>query len=305
MVLEPALLQSTLLKMKAILDSVRDPLTDDWDPVHLSLLLAKLEYEDLDVEAEMATFRQLVEQSKKHFKREQLSFKDQLTHVIACFKGELGFQGDKTNYYNIKNSFMNDVLVRRKGIPITLSLVFMGLCRGLGLKAVGISFPGHFLVRVIPSLGHFERASNKETMEDWKTQGFIDCFDGGQLMTVQDCERRLFEWTRGVVPFGPDVLKVAHPVEILSRILRNLRAIFMEKEDLARLYWVLTSLIELCPADKVEAFKDRGILMARTGRFGAAVEDLRIFLSLSQDPQKRAHVEQMLRFFENQVELPN
>jgi regulator of sirC expression with transglutaminase-like and TPR domain len=291
--------------MKAILDSVKDPLTDDWDPILLSLLWAKLEYEDLNIEKEMETFNQLVATAKKNFRQDSLNFKDQLSYVISSFKNDFGFQGDKTNYYNIKNSFMNDVLVRRKGIPITLSLVFMGICRSLGLKAVGISFPGHFLVRVIPSLGHFDRASAKETMADWKTQSFIDCFDGGQLMTVQDCEKRLFEWTRGVVPFGPEVLKVAHPGEILSRMLRNLRAIFMEKEDLARLYWVLTSLIELCPADRLESYKDRGILMGRTGRFSAACDDFRLFLASSEDPQKRAHVEQMLRFFENQTELPN
>jgi len=298
-------LHHTLSEMKAILEKVKDPLSDDWDPIRLSLLLAKLEYEDLNIEREMDSFHLLCADAKKNMKSEILSFKDQLTRVIEIFRTQLGFQGDKTNYYNIKNSLMNDVLVRRKGIPITLSLVFMGLCREMGMKAVGISFPGHFLVRVVPSLGHFEKASSKESQADWRTQSFIDCFDAGQLMTVQDCEKRLFEWTRGVVPFGPDVLKVAHPGEILSRMLRNLRAIFMEKEDLARLYWVLTSLIELCPGDKIEAHKERGILMGRTGRFSRAAEDLRIFLSLSQDPQKRAHVEQMLRFFENQVELPN
>jgi regulator of sirC expression with transglutaminase-like and TPR domain len=289
--------------MKSILDSVLDPLKDDWNPIQLALLLSKLEYEELDVKEELARFTALVDEVRKDYPATG-TLKQQLAHTVESFSERLQFQGDKTNYYNIKNSFMNDCLVRRKGIPITLSLVFMGLCRELGLKAVGISFPGHFLVRVIPSLGHFDRA-NKENLDDWRHQSFVDCFDGGKLMTVQDCERRLFEWTRGVVPFGPDVLRVAHPRDILSRMLRNLRAIFMEKEDLARPYWVLTALIELCPQDRVEAFRDRGILNGRTGRFSAAAADFRVFLGLCTDPQKRSHVEQMLRFFENQTELPN
>jgi regulator of sirC expression with transglutaminase-like and TPR domain len=108
-----------------------------------------------------------------------------------------------------------------------------------------------------------------------------------------------------VVPFGPDVLKVAHPVEMLSRMLRNLRAIFMEKEDLARLYWVLTALIDICPGDRAEAYKDRGILYGRMGRFKHATDDFRKYLEVITDPAKRSQVEGMLRFFENRTEFTN
>ena len=267
-------------------------------------MVAKLEYEDLDVEAQLKAFydtaRPMIQSNLM-----TLSHRDQVVELVKVYSQNLNFSGDKTNYYNIKNSFMNDVFLRRKGIPLTLSLVFMGLCRLAGLRAVGISFPGHFMVRVIPSLGHFDLASAQEGAEDWKQQWFVDAFDSGKQLNVADCERRLFEWTRGAVPFGPDALKIAHPREIASRMLRNLKAIFMEKEDLARLYWVLTALMELCPSERLESTKERGVLMGRMGRFNSARSDLRAYLSETSDPEKRANVERILGFFENQTEFQN
>jgi regulator of sirC expression with transglutaminase-like and TPR domain len=202
---------------------------------------------------------------------------------------------------------LSDVFVRRKGIPLSLSLVFIGLCRSVGLKAVGIGFPGHFLVRIIPEheLVKTRAAAGKENAQDWKEQHFVDCFEGGSFLTVQDCEKRLSDWTRGVLPFGPDALKVAHPQEILSRMLRNLRAIFTEKEDYARLYWVLTALIELCPLERTEALKDRGFLLARMSRFNQATQDLKAYMQVCSDPAKLSHVEKMIRFFSDQSDLMN
>jgi len=291
-------------ELRKILALVENPLEDDWDPFRVGILFAKLEYPDLDIAAQEKIFMTLVEEIAPKISR-QASMREQSRVLIEAFSETLGFQGDKQNYYNIKNSFLNDVLLRRKGIPISLSLLFMGIARAVGLKALGISFPGHFLVRMVASAGHFEMSSSIEVAEDWRQSWYVDCFDGGKVLTTKDCEQRLQEWTRGVVPFGPDALKVAHPTEILSRMLRNLRAIFMEKEDFARLYWVQSALIGLCPSDRVEAFRDRGLLFVRMGRFPQAADDFRSFLAESKDIQKRAHVEQMLRLFENRVDSIN
>lgn len=294
----------TLKALKALLDSVKDPVVDDWDPILMGLLLAKLEYEDLDIPRHQESFQNMVEEVRRGLVKDA-KLREQAAHVVRVFSETLSFEGDKNNYYNIKNSFLNDVMLRRKGIPISLSLIFMGLCRGAGLKAVGISFPGHFLVRIIASGGHFEISTTREQVEDWKTQWFIDSFDGGHFMTVQECEQRLMEWTRGVIPFGPEVLSVAHPREIVSRMLRNLKAIFSEKEDLPRLYWVLSALIELCPSESVEAYRDRGFLYARMNRYSAALADLRFYLKNAQDVQKIQHVERIIRLFENQSDEMN
>lgn len=289
-------------RIREILDSVKDPSMDDWDPIELGLLIAKLEYADLDLEAQKATFREMSQAVTRGLSNPALKLgdlKSKTQHLVKIFSQELGFEGDKANYYNIKNSFMNDVFLRRKGIPISLSLVFMGLARAGGMKAVGISFPGHFLVKMLPPPGVPLDSS------DWREQWFVDPFDGGAILSVADCEKRLNEWTRGVIAFGPEALKVATPVEIISRMLRNLRAIFAEKEDLPRLYWVLTALIELSPGDRIEAFRERGFLFARMGRYPAATEDLKRYLGLSRDLQKISHVERLLRFIESQHEQMN
>ncbi|HVJ64812.1 MAG TPA: transglutaminase-like domain-containing protein [Bdellovibrionota bacterium] len=291
-------------QIEALLDSVKNPNVDDWDPIRLGLLISKFEYENIDVEKEVALFDALAKEYCREFSP-QSTLRTKTETLIRIFSGDLGFAGDRSNYYNLKNSFLYDVLLRRKGIPITLSLAFMGLARRVGLKAVGISFPGHFLVKMVPAPGYLEIRDSNETAEDWRSQWYIDCFDGGKILSTEDCERRLYEWTRGVVPFGPEALDVAHPRDIISRVLRNLKAIVAEKEDWARLYWILSALIGLSEKDRNDAYSERGFLFARIGRFGKASEDLREYLKHARDSGKIAHIEQMLRYFEIQTEVTN
>jgi len=290
-------MDSTIAEITAILSKVKSPTLDDWDPLRLGLLLAKLEYEDLDVDAQMKAFYEQVDPLLVACPQTDQIW-EKVAFVSRIFNEDLGFKGDTNNYYNIKNSFLNDVLLRRKGIPITLSLVYMSLCRKVGLKAIGIAFPGHFLVRIISP-------DEEGSAISWRQQRFVDAFDSAKVLNVDDCEKRLEEWTRGVLVFGPEALKVAHPQEITSRMLRNLKAIFQEKEDLPRLYWVLTGLIELCPSEGIESLKERGLLMGRMGRYANAAADLKAYMSSCQDAQRVAHAERLLRFFESQREFTN
>ncbi len=291
-----------LERLRKLVEAVKEPTQDDWDPIELGLLISALEYVDLDFKSEHQTFRDMALKAQDQFRDPAIRrgpLQEQVRILSQVFSEELGFGGDQQNYYNIKNSFLNDVFLRRKGIPISLSLVYMGLAKAVGMNAVGVAFPGHFLLRILPAPGIPLESS------DWRRQWYVDPFDGGKILSVEDCEKRLKEWTRGVVPFGPEVLRDAGPGEIVSRLLRNLRAIFTEKEDLPRMYWVLTALVEVCPGDRVDAFKDRGLLLARMGRFGAATEDLKTFLSLSRDLQKISHVERILRIIEGRTEFTN
>ncbi len=290
-------LESTLAEICELLSTVKSPTRDDWDPLRLGLLLAKLEYEDLDIDEQVALFRETAKKYLADMPTTVHSW-EKIAYVSKVFNDDFGFKGDTSNYYNIKNSFMNDVLLRRKGIPLTLSLAYMALCREAGLKAVGIAFPGHFLVRIVT----LEEAA---AAIDWKQQRYIDAFDGAKVLSVKDCEERLEQWTRGVLNFSPEVLKVAHPQGIASRLLRNLKAIFAEKEDLARLYWVLTALIETCPEERVESLKERGLLMGRMGRYVQAAADLKHYISSCDDSARVAHAERLLQFFEGQKDFTN
>ncbi len=292
--LAPDTLEKTLESLTAFLKQVEDPSKDDWDPIELGMWVAKLEYPALDVPAQVKIFRETLKTALSEFPKEA-SVKDKSKFVLTIYRDILGFQGDTTNYYNVKNSFMNDVLVRRKGIPITLSLVFMEMCRAVELKAAGISFPGHFLVKIL------DQDQDKDHDEEW----FVDTFDGAKILSLEECKQRLETWTKGMIPFGPEALKIAHPREIVSRMLRNLRAIYFEKEDLTRLYWVLTALAELCPQERVESLRERAFLFARMGRYRAAIQDLRTVIKSSSSLHNRDHLEKILRYFELQKEVTN
>jgi regulator of sirC expression with transglutaminase-like and TPR domain len=270
----------------------------------MGLLVSKLEYPELDVDLKLREFQVLVDNLKSKLPRD-LTVADQTQFIVKYFAGELDFSGDQSNYYNFKNSLLSDVLLRRKGIPVSLSLVFMGLCRGVGLKAVGINFPGHFLVQIHANDWRISSPKSMEVASEWTKTWFVDCFDKGKFLGVEDCERRLKEWTRGVIPFTPDVLKVSKPEEIISRMLRNLKAIFGEKEDYPRLYWVLSALVAVCPADRSESYRERGLLMARMGRYKMATYDLKKFLENPSDPKKVDHVQRLIRQFESQIEVIN
>jgi regulator of sirC expression with transglutaminase-like and TPR domain len=294
--LAPDTLEKTLESLTSFLKRVEDPSKDDWDPIELGMWVAKLEYPALDVQAQVKIFRETLKTNLTDIPKDGTT-KEKCKYLLSVYKDILGFQGDTTNYYNVKNSFMNDVLVRRKGIPITLSLVFMELCRSAELKAAGISFPGHFLVKILDQ----DNDQDKDNGEEW----FVDAFDGAKILSLEECKQRLETWTKGMIPFGPDALKVAHPREIVSRMLRNLRAIYFEKEDLTRLYWVLTALAELCPQERVESLRERAFLFARMGRYRAAIQDLRTVIKSSSSLHNRDHLEKILRYFELQKEVTN
>jgi regulator of sirC expression with transglutaminase-like and TPR domain len=290
----PDTLEKTLESLASFLKKVEDPAKDDWNPLELGMWVAKLEYPGLDVDAQVKIFRETLKNTLGEFPK-NATVKEQSKFLLTVFRDVMGFQGDTTNYYNVKNCFMNDVLVRRKGIPITLSLVFMELCRAAELKGAGISFPGHFLVKIL------DQDKDKDNNEEW----FIDTFDGARILSLDECKQRLETWTKGMIPFGPEALKIAHPREIVSRMLRNLRAIYFEKEDLTRLYWVLTALAELCPQERGESLRERAFLFARMGRYRAAIQDLRAVIKSSSSVHNRDHLEKILRYFELQKEVTN
>lgn len=290
----PDTLEKTLESLANFLKKVEDPARDEWNPLELGMLVAKLEYPALDIDAQIKIFRETLKTVLPEYPKNATT-KEQSKFLLTIFRDVLGFQGDTTNYYNVKNSFLNDVVIRRKGIPITMSLVFMELCRAVELKAAGISFPGHFLVKIL------DQDQDKDHGEEW----FIDTFDGAKILSLDECKQRLETWTKGMIPFGPEALKIAHPREIVSRMLRNLRAIYFEKEDLTRLYWVLTALAELCPQERTESLRERAFLFARMGRYRAAIQDLRAVIKSSSSLHNRDHLEKILRYFELQKEVTN
>ena len=177
---------------------------------------------------------------------------------------ELGFRGNTEQYYDARNSYLNEVLDRRTGIPITLSLVYIEVGRRAGLEVEGVGLPGHFVVRVqTPARGLL-----------------VDPFHGGTLLSEKDCQERLDRIFSGKVKLEPKMLRPCGHKDMVERVLRNLKAIHLRDEDKLRALRVVDLLVALQPTS-AEDLRDRGVLYAALDCYGVAARDLESYLALA------------------------
>jgi regulator of sirC expression with transglutaminase-like and TPR domain len=198
------------------------------------------------------------------------------------FFAELGFGGNLNNYYDRRNSHVHEVLASRRGIPITLALIYMELASQLGLKAQGVSFPGHFLVKL--------RMPQGEVV--------IDPFNGRSLSREALDERLApYRARHGLegdfeVPLGL-FLQAAPARDILARLLHNLKEIHRSGEDWARLLAVQQRLVLLLP-QAAEERRDRGLTWAELGRPTEAADDLAAYLEQRPEADDAAALRERL-----------
>jgi regulator of sirC expression with transglutaminase-like and TPR domain len=188
-----------------------------------------------------------------------------------------GFHGAKADYYEPRNSFLNEVLDRKTGIPITLAVVYIEVARRLGVAARGVGFPGHFLVRLGPRLGDPSAERNEPTI--------VDPFHQGRLLDA-DALSGLLRRANVRAPLSSDMLAPAPTRHIVARMLMNLRGIYTTRGDGPRLLLTLDRLIDLLP-DLSSELIERGKLYERLGAPGAALADYERYLSLEPDGADR------------------
>ena len=186
---------------------------------------------------------------------------DRLGRLNRFLFGEEGLRGNFEDYYDPRNSYLNHVLDRRLGIPITLAVVCLEVGRRAGVPLEGVGFPGHFLLRLV---------DHPEVL--------IDPFDRGRLLTRADCEELLARLTRGSIEFEPSLLRPAGPRQMIQRMLNNLRGIYQQRGELERVISVLDRLLLLDPQDS-EPLRDRGLLQARWGDPESGATDLESYLA--------------------------
>lgn len=191
-----------------------------------------------------------------------------------------GFRGNTQDYYDPKNSFIDEVLARRTGIPISLSVLFIEVARRAGVRASPIGYPGHFLVVV----------------EDDEGPLVVDCFNGGRLLDEQQL-RALLKRSGANVAYTRALLTPTSVRQVVARMLMNLRGIYVSRADHARLLVVFDRLIDLLP-NATEHLRDRGLLFGRLGAPEAALSDLRRYLELAPDASDVTTVRGWLTHFE-------
>jgi len=234
------------------------------EPIPLAraaLLLAKEEYPNLDVDQyldQLATLAReaepLVRTGADTIEKVQL-----LSEFLFTRKG---FEGNRDQFGDPRNSFLNEVLDRRLGIPISLSVLYIEVGRRLGLNLFGVSFPTHFLVKAVDERGEL----------------IIDPFNGGAILSLDEIRARLTQIYGQPVDVQPAMLKAVGARHILARMLRNLKNIYTNGSDWPRALAALDRILMLDPRS-LEELLERGALYEKLECFGAALEDFQSFLT--------------------------
>jgi regulator of sirC expression with transglutaminase-like and TPR domain len=256
-------------------DELRELLTGQAEEVPLdvaALQLATIEYPEVSVEPFLVLLdsyaSEAAERIPPHCPGE--NFVSLLNEYLF---DELGFHGNDTEYYHPANSCLNEVLTKRTGIPITLSLVYMEIGRRLGRNISGIGLPGHFLVH----------------LQDKEFSVYIDPYHGGRMMMRQECFELSREITGMDLSSEPHVLRPVSKRHIAIRMLNNLRAVYYRLENPVKAIRVLDLLIEAMP-ESPEEYKQRGMCFAYVREFRHARADLEMYLRLAPAAADRQEV---------------
>lgn len=229
-----------------------------------ALWIAQDEYPDLpavDYETQLADYAKQLKSANT-----TSSVSEQLRGINHFLFHELGFSGDEEDYYDPRNSYLNQVLERRLGNPISLAVVQLELARRLGVPLEGVSFPGHFLVRLPVEEGLV----------------VLDPYQKGRSLDAAELRRRArgyFDRNEIDDQHLAQMLAPATHRDILARMLRNLKAVYAERSDWARALRCADRLLTIDPHQPGE-LRDRGALYFKLGHFVAAREDLRRYLAL-------------------------
>jgi regulator of sirC expression with transglutaminase-like and TPR domain len=192
------------------------------DLAKAALYICQIEYPDLDIARYLNILYEMATEVAKRLPETHYPLKTIQT-INQYLYTELNFHGNETDYYNPVNSFLNDVLDRRTGIPITLAVVYLEIAKKIDFPMVGIGMPGHFLIR-----------------PNFKDAGiFVDAFNGGEVLFAEDCRQKLIHIYQQDIPFlPPELLQPVTNRQILLRILNNLQANYLNQVDFDRAYTI-------------------------------------------------------------------
>ena len=245
------------------------------DVARAAFLISATEYPNLDIDGQGELLDSLAAGASRRLGDGQGDLF--LLNTLAEYLfDEVGFKGNQEDYYNPENSFLNQVLSRRLGIPITLSLLCSEVGKRIGIPLVGIGMPGHFLLR-------HEKAGDL----------FLDPYNRGILLSVDECAQRLNDVSRGGIAWDPAFLAPVGNRDFVARILRNLKGIYLNGADHGRAFRIMDLLVALLPSEARER-RDRGLHHFELEHWEQAKEDLHHYLDSSSPGRDTAAVHWML-----------
>ncbi|MBQ0718846.1 MAG: transglutaminase family protein [Gammaproteobacteria bacterium] len=257
------------------------------DLIRAALCIAGEHDPQLDPEDSYRRLAKLTERARLQIPTEQShteqglsDIADKLCHLLYR---QVGFSGDSEDYYNPDNSYLNRVLETRRGIPISLALVYIAVAEGLGLRIEGLGFPGHFLLKL--SAGEdansiedpdLDEETNKTN--DKQAEGVIIDPFAGQVLSIDDCKDLLAVSSGNTLPFKREFLNSIGKRAILRRMLGNLKAIYMNKSDYVQALSLCDRLL-LLDKDSVQDRIDRADVLEKLECYEPAAQDLEQLLT--------------------------
>lgn len=238
-----------------------------------ALVIARIEYPRLDPDLYLARLDAMGEGARRHIEQRTAEADDR--SAATCIQAlneylfdELKFAGNRQRYEDPRNSCLNEVLERRTGIPITLSLVYMEVAARAGLQVDGVNFPGHFLVRCPERNGRTRSGI------------IIDPFHKGALLTEHDCRTLLRRHVGEDAPFRRTLLTAATRQQVIVRMLLNLKRIYVQMRSFPQAHDVANLLLAITPSALGE-LRDRGLLAYHLNDVSGALRDLQTYLKLA------------------------
>jgi regulator of sirC expression with transglutaminase-like and TPR domain len=256
-------------------------LTASLDLSELALQLAQEEYPFLDVEAYLSILEGMAHEARPLLRGSLLRRVEGLCRYLFH---DLGFRGNQANYYDARNSYLNEVLDRRLGIPITLSAVAMSVGGLAGLPVVGVGLPGHFVCKAV----------------EGDQEVIFDPFHGGRLLDPEHCAALVEQITGQAFDPTPENLREAPLGLVVQRMLTNLKGIYLSSGDFSRAVRVMHRLKQLHPTDPLAA-RDLGVALVHAGQPGSAINHLIAYLRAQPHAQDAQAVTRFLTQAQAQV----
>jgi regulator of sirC expression with transglutaminase-like and TPR domain len=248
-----------------------------------ALIMALEEYPDLDIKAYLRRLDVFAARA------EALVGEDRSpVNIIKCINEVLfvqeGLRGNDEDYYDPRNSYLNEVLDRKLGIPISLSVVYMEVAKRIGFLIKGVGFPGHFLIK--------HAANDREII--------IDTFNLGRILTPNDCQELLDKIYNGTVSLNASLLQPMEKRSILTRMLYNLKGVYTQKEQYPKALSVIEKILMINPWTPSEV-RDRGLIYMQTSLFAKALADLESYLAHAVAPEDSPNIQNHIKMLRSIV----
>jgi regulator of sirC expression with transglutaminase-like and TPR domain len=262
--------------LQAFAALVRSEIEDERvDLLRAALTFARVEDPQLDIEEYVRRVDELAVRVA-----EKIQDPDDPAQIIAglndvLFQEEM-FRGNTVDYYSPRNSFLHDVLDRRLGIPITLALVYMEVARRVGFKLFGVGMPGHFLLK------HYD-VDGRAIL--------IDAFERGSIVTEEDCRQKLDSIYSGQLALQPEFLLPVTRRQMLTRMLNNLRSVYLTQRDFRRAMQVVDLILVIYPRSP-EDIKQRAVLRYNLNDYSGALSDFDEYVKMSPDASDAEEIKQ-------------